>query len=129
VSATERVGYLRQARCLLDRHFAEPFDLDWLAAESGFSKFHFALYGRWDRLGVGLTPNVISVFPLPLDEAIASTVLRSGIRLCTRERSSGTPIVLGRGLRKLVASLNAGAERITGCRLSEIIGRNFSVLY
>jgi AraC-like DNA-binding protein len=42
VSATERVGYLRQARDLMDRHFAEPLDLDRLAAESGFSKFHFA---------------------------------------------------------------------------------------
>ena len=40
--ATERVGYLRQARDLMDRHFAEPLDLDRLAAESGFSKFHFA---------------------------------------------------------------------------------------
>jgi AraC-like DNA-binding protein len=26
----------------MDRHFAEPLDLDRLAAESGFSKFHFA---------------------------------------------------------------------------------------
>ncbi len=42
VSATERVGYLRQARDLMDRHFAEPLDLNRLAAESGFSKFHFA---------------------------------------------------------------------------------------
>jgi AraC-like DNA-binding protein len=42
VSATERVGYLRQARDLVDRHFAEPLDLDRLALESGFSKFHFA---------------------------------------------------------------------------------------
>ncbi|HEY1830273.1 MAG TPA: AraC family transcriptional regulator [Acidimicrobiales bacterium] len=40
--APERVGYLRQARDLMDRHFAEPLDLDRLAAESGFSKFHFA---------------------------------------------------------------------------------------
>jgi AraC-like DNA-binding protein len=42
VSTTERVGYLRQARDLMDRHFAEPLDLDRLASESGFSKFHFA---------------------------------------------------------------------------------------
>jgi AraC-like DNA-binding protein len=26
----------------MDRHFAEPLDLNRLAAESGFSKFHFA---------------------------------------------------------------------------------------
>jgi AraC-like DNA-binding protein len=26
----------------MDRHFAEPLDLDRMAAESGFSKFHFA---------------------------------------------------------------------------------------
>jgi AraC-like DNA-binding protein len=37
-----RVGYLRQARDLMDRDFAEPLDLDRVAAESGFSKFHFA---------------------------------------------------------------------------------------
>ena len=42
MSATERVGYLRQARDLMDRQFAEALDLDRLAAESGFSKFHFA---------------------------------------------------------------------------------------
>ena len=42
MSASERVGYLRQARDLMDRHFAQPLDLARLAAESGFSKFHFA---------------------------------------------------------------------------------------
>jgi AraC-like DNA-binding protein len=41
VSTIERVRYLRQSRDLMDRHFAEPLDLDRLAAESGFSKFHF----------------------------------------------------------------------------------------
>jgi AraC-like DNA-binding protein len=38
----ERVGYLRTARDLMDLHFAEPIDLDRLAAETGYSKFHFA---------------------------------------------------------------------------------------
>jgi AraC-like DNA-binding protein len=42
VPASKRVGYLRQARDLMDRQFAEPLDLDRLALESGFSKFHFA---------------------------------------------------------------------------------------
>jgi AraC-like DNA-binding protein len=41
VSTIERVRCLRQSRDLMDRHFAEPLDLDRLAAESGFSKFHF----------------------------------------------------------------------------------------
>jgi len=42
VSSGERIGYLRSARDLMDRDFAEPLDLTRLAAESGFSKFHFA---------------------------------------------------------------------------------------
>ncbi|HEY1828199.1 MAG TPA: AraC family transcriptional regulator [Acidimicrobiales bacterium] len=33
---------LRTARDLMDLRFADPLDLDQLAAESGFSKFHFA---------------------------------------------------------------------------------------
>ena len=42
MSSGERIGYLRSARDLMDRDFAEPLDLTRLAAESGFSKFHFA---------------------------------------------------------------------------------------
>ena len=42
VSTSERIGYLRSARDLMDRKFAEPLDLEQLAAEAGFSKFHFA---------------------------------------------------------------------------------------
>jgi AraC-like DNA-binding protein len=38
----ERVSHLRSARDLMDLRFAEPLDLDQLAAEAGFSKFHFA---------------------------------------------------------------------------------------
>ena len=34
--------HLRRARDHLDRHFAEPFDLDHLAALAGMSRFHFA---------------------------------------------------------------------------------------
>jgi transcriptional regulator GlxA family with amidase domain len=37
-----RISLLRSARDLMDRSFAEPFDLDRLAAQAGFSKFHFA---------------------------------------------------------------------------------------
>jgi AraC-like DNA-binding protein len=33
--------HLRRARDHLDRHFAEPFDLDHLAALAGLSRFHF----------------------------------------------------------------------------------------
>jgi AraC-like DNA-binding protein len=53
VSTTERVGYLRLARDLMDRQFAEPLDLDRVAAESGFSKFHFA---RSFKIAYGETP-------------------------------------------------------------------------
>jgi AraC-like DNA-binding protein len=42
VTAGDRVGYLRSARDLMDLHYADPLDLGRLAAESGFSKFHFA---------------------------------------------------------------------------------------
>jgi AraC-like DNA-binding protein len=38
----ERVASLRNARDLIDLRFAEPIDLDRMAAEAGFSKFHFA---------------------------------------------------------------------------------------
>ena len=33
--------HLRRARDHLDRHFAEPFDLDLLAGMAGLSRFHF----------------------------------------------------------------------------------------
>lgn len=43
--------HLRRARDLVDRHYAEPLDLDGLAAAAGVSKFHFlrcfaATYGK-----------------------------------------------------------------------------------
>jgi AraC-like DNA-binding protein len=42
VSGTERIGYLRAARDLMDLRFADPLDLEQMAAQAGFSKFHFA---------------------------------------------------------------------------------------
>jgi AraC-like DNA-binding protein len=42
VSNAERVSYLRSARDLMDLRYAEPLDLDQMAAEAGFSKFYFA---------------------------------------------------------------------------------------
>jgi AraC-like DNA-binding protein len=42
VSGAERVGFLRGARDLMDLRYAEPLDLEQMAAEAGFSKFHFA---------------------------------------------------------------------------------------
>ena len=38
----ERIVHLRWARDLMDLRFADPLDLDQLAAQAGFSKFHFA---------------------------------------------------------------------------------------
>lgn len=43
--------HLRRARDLADRHYAEPLDLDGLAASAGVSKYHFlrcfaATYGK-----------------------------------------------------------------------------------
>lgn len=42
VSGVERIASLRSARDLIDRHFADALDLDQMASEAGFSKFHFA---------------------------------------------------------------------------------------
>jgi AraC-like DNA-binding protein len=36
------VLHLRRARDLIDRHFAEPLDLDAMARAAGFSRYHFA---------------------------------------------------------------------------------------
>lgn len=38
----ELLAHLRRARDHIDRHFAEPLDLDRLARVAGVSKFHFA---------------------------------------------------------------------------------------
>ena len=48
---TELLVHLRQARDLADRNYAEPLNLDALAAAAGVSKYHFlrcfaAAYGR-----------------------------------------------------------------------------------
>ena len=45
--------HLRRARDHIDRHFADPIDLDELANLAGMSKFHFL---RSFRLTYGLTP-------------------------------------------------------------------------
>lgn len=45
--------HLRRARDLIDRRFAEPLDLDVLAATAGFSRYHFA---RSFRVAFGETP-------------------------------------------------------------------------
>ena len=44
---------MRRARDLIDRDFADPLDLDALAREAGYSKFHFA---RTFALAYGETP-------------------------------------------------------------------------
>jgi transcriptional regulator GlxA family with amidase domain len=42
VRDARRISLLRSARDLMNRRFAEPLDLNRLAAQAGFSKFHFA---------------------------------------------------------------------------------------
>ena len=42
MSSSQRVAHLRSARDLMDRRFADPLDLDQMAAQAGFSKFYFA---------------------------------------------------------------------------------------
>ena len=48
-----QLAALRRARDLVDRHYAEPLDLDDLAAAAGYSRFHFA---RAFRAAYGETP-------------------------------------------------------------------------
>jgi AraC-like DNA-binding protein len=49
------LAHLRRARDLADRHYAEPLDLDGMAAAAGVSKYHFlrcfaATYGKTPAL-------------------------------------------------------------------------------
>ncbi len=39
--STDLLIHLRRARDLIDRHYAEPLDLQSLAAAAGISKYHF----------------------------------------------------------------------------------------
>jgi AraC-like DNA-binding protein len=47
------VFHIRRARDLIDRHFAEPLDLDAMARAAGFSRYHFA---RGFKEAYGETP-------------------------------------------------------------------------
>jgi AraC-like DNA-binding protein len=47
------VFHIRRARDLIDRHYAEPLDLDAMAGAAGFSRYHFA---RAFRAAYGETP-------------------------------------------------------------------------
>jgi AraC-like DNA-binding protein len=49
----ERLGHLRDAKDLMDRAYAEPLDLDGIAREAGYSRFHFI---RAFRETYGQTP-------------------------------------------------------------------------
>ncbi|WP_211262231.1 helix-turn-helix domain-containing protein [Nitriliruptor alkaliphilus] len=49
----ETIIHLRRARDLMDRRYAEPLDLDALAREAGFSRYHFA---RTFKAAFGETP-------------------------------------------------------------------------
>jgi AraC-like DNA-binding protein len=42
VAPAPAVFHLRRARDLIDRHYAEPLDLDAMARAAGFSRYHFA---------------------------------------------------------------------------------------
>jgi AraC-like DNA-binding protein len=49
-----RLAHLRQAKDLMDRAYAEPLDLNTIAREAGYSRFHFvrafrATYGQTPR--------------------------------------------------------------------------------
>lgn len=42
VPAVPLLSHLRRARDLIDRHYADPLDLDAMARTAGYSRFHFA---------------------------------------------------------------------------------------
>jgi AraC-like DNA-binding protein len=53
-SITLRLASLRRAKDLIDRDFAEPLDLDAMAREAGYSRYHFTrsfhdVFGRTPR--------------------------------------------------------------------------------
>jgi AraC-like DNA-binding protein len=48
-----QLGRLRGARDLIDRALGEPLDVGWLAAQAGYSRFHFI---RAFRAAYGETP-------------------------------------------------------------------------
>jgi AraC-like DNA-binding protein len=51
--AVDTLIALRRARDLIDRHYAEPLDLDAIAEAAGYSRYHFA---RAFRLAYGRSP-------------------------------------------------------------------------
>ena len=53
MATAEKLVQLRQARDLMDRRFAEPFDLRELARVAGYSPYHFV---RSFRDAFGETP-------------------------------------------------------------------------
>ena len=58
---------LRRARDLIDRAYAEPLDLDAMAREAGYSRFHFArafaaAYG--ETLASGWEPSTSGIHPV-----------------------------------------------------------------
>lgn len=53
--ATEVLVHLRRARDLMDSRYADPVDLDAMAAAAGFSRYHFA---REFRAAFGETPGL-----------------------------------------------------------------------
>ena len=62
MAAAARVVHLRRARDLIDRHYAEPLDLDAMARAAGFSRYHFAR-GFAAASGRGRTESVMSFRP------------------------------------------------------------------
>jgi AraC-like DNA-binding protein len=80
---------LRRARDLIDRDYAEPLDLDAMAGEAGYSRFHFA---RAFRAAYGETPRT---YLTRRRIERAKTLLRTANREPLRHRD-----LLSRRLRK-----------------------------
>ena len=112
---------LRRARDLVDRHYADPIDLDALAATAGLSKYHFLrcfaeVYGRTP--GVQLTERRIE----RAQDLLRSTTL-TVTEICERVGYGGLGTFCRR-FRELVGEsptqyrarwAAAGPVRVPGC--------------
>ncbi len=112
--------HLRRARDLVDRAFAEPLDLDRLAATAGLSKYHFL---RLFKATYGLTPaaylserrieraqDLLRATNLTVTEVCHAVGFTSLGSFSTRFRD-----LVGVSPREFQARYAAGAPHVPGC--------------
>lgn len=112
--------HLRRARDRIDRDFAQPLDLDALAAEARLSKFHFlrcfaAAYGRTPSLylserRIERAQDLLRATTLSVTEVCTMVGFESLGSFSTRFKS-----LVGVGPKAYQALYSNGAPRIPGC--------------